>query len=111
MVSAVQHDEMILALDDLKNLVPLSLSGINTSGVMGTNVEEDNLLVSSLVKILKHAIEIETFGVVIKVTVRLLLKTNAAWDCVMNRPCRRGSKNFSTLDGVELGKELKAKSQ
>ena len=47
---------MILALNNFKNLAPLLVGWVNTSRVVGTDVKENDLLISSLIEVLKHAI-------------------------------------------------------
>lgn len=73
LVSAVEEDEVVLALDNFENLLPLSLSRVDTSGIVCAHVQEDDLLVSSLIEILEHSIEVKTLSLGIKVAVRFLL--------------------------------------
>jgi hypothetical protein len=93
---------MILALNNFKNLSPLCLSRINTSWIVSTNVKENNLLIWSLIKVLKHTIEIKTLGLGIEIAIRFLLKTYTAWNCVVNGPSWGWCINFSSLHWVEL---------
>ena len=98
---------MILALYNFKNLAPLLIGWVNTRRVVGTDVKKNNLLICSLIEVLKHAIQVETLSLIIEVTVSLLLEANSAWDCVVNRPCRSRSEYLSSLHWVELLEEFK----
>ena len=102
---------MLLAFNYFKDLFPLSLSWVNTSWVMRTDVQENNLLIGSVIKILKHSVDIKTLSLLAEVAVSLLLQADTSWNCVVNWPCGGWCVDLSSLDWVELSKELKSKTE
>jgi hypothetical protein len=64
---------MALSLYYIKDLSPLCITWVNSGRVMGTYVQKNNLLIWCLVKILKHAINVKTFGLLREISVGLLL--------------------------------------
>lgn len=77
---------MTFAFDNLQNLFPLILRGIAASGVVSTNMEYNNLLIVSLVKVLEHTLKIETLLSLVIVPIVLPFKSSFLTDTTVRRP-------------------------
>jgi len=69
LVSSVKEGEKIILGADSGDISPLSLGGVDTSGVMGTGVEEDNRSRLGVSEILKHSVDVESLGLGVEVSV------------------------------------------
>ena len=92
-------------LGQLGDLLPLLLRGINTSGIVGTGVEEDHGLLGGSLEILNQTLEVKSTGLGIIVSVVLDLNARVIEDGDVVSPGWVGDIN--SLGGlVELGQEL-----
>ena len=82
----VEGGEELLSLDNLENLLPLGLSGVDSSWVVGTDVEHDNGVVLSGVKVFLQALEVEALGLLAVVAVILPFVADEVSDCSMDGP-------------------------
>ena len=103
LVSSVEEGVKLLALANISNLLPLGLSRVNTSRVMGAGVEKDARARLSVVEISNHALDIETLGLLVEVAVLANLDTGGLEDRVVVAPGW-----VAHIEGArpELGKEL-----
>ena len=62
LVGSVEEGEKVVLGTDVSDHSPLFLSGINTSRVVGTSVEEDNRSRLGVSEILKHSVDVESLG-------------------------------------------------
>lgn len=99
---------MLLSLNEIKDLLPLFLGWVNTSGVVSADVQEDNAFVLCAVQVLHQASEVESLGLLVEVAVLLAFHSYSVGDGLVDWPCGVGHVNFSALDWVELRKEFKA---
>jgi hypothetical protein len=111
LVSRVEGGEELLALDNLKDVLPLTLSGVNTGGVVSAHVEHHHGVVSGVLEILLHALEVETLGSRVIVSVVLPLVADKIGDGSMNGPGRVGDKEIDILVGVPLAEEGEAEAK
>lgn len=88
LVGSVEEGEKVVLGTDISDHSPLFLSGINTSRVVGTSVEEDDRSRLGLGEIFKHSSDVETLGLGIKVSVLVDSKSSSSKDRVMVSPGR-----------------------
>ena len=91
--------------------MPLSLSWVDSSGVMGAYVEHDNGVVLASVQVLLHALKVQTFSLSVVVAAVLPLVANKVGDGSVNGPGRVGDKEVNVLVRVPRGEELKAEAE
>ena len=104
LVSHVEESEVTLLLHDIANLAPLSLSRVNTSGVVSTGVKQDNAALGSRLDILDQTLKVQTDGVLVVVAVLLDLKARVLEDSVVVGPAGVGQVNLLRA-GVEALEE------
>lgn len=106
-VSSIEDDNMVLLLAELADLVPLLVSGINTSGVVSTGVEHEGGVVGGLVDIVHHTGEVEGGTSGVEVTVFRGVHTTVSENGVLVSPGGVGESNIVGDVAVvqELGKE------
>ena len=105
LVSGVESREQLLALDDLKNLLPLSVARVDTSRVVGADVEHHDGVVLGCLKISLKAIEVEALSLRRVVAVLLPVVANKASNSPVDGPCGSGDKEVNILVGVPLAEE------
>lgn len=87
LVSTIKSSEMAFGLHNFQNLLPLVSGWILSSWVVSTRMQNDNLFIFSVSKILEHAINIKTsrFSIVISIVLpsetSLLSNTSMCWPC------------------------------
>ncbi len=103
LVSYIEVWEEVIFLHYLSNFVPLLWGWVNTSRVVGTSVEEDNGAWLGVGKILQHAIEVQTLGLGVKVSIFSDFKTCSLEDLGVVSP-----GGFALIDGSvsELSQEI-----
>ena len=116
LVSSVEEGEKIILGADSGDLSPLFLGGIDTSGVMGTGVEEDNRSGLGFSEILEHSVDVESLGLGVEVSVLVDLEADSSKDRVMVTPGRvadinRGvselpQERSKDVEGTGSGKSL-----
>lgn len=104
LVGHIEEDEVSLLLTDLRDLLPLLLGGINSSGVVSADVEQEDRASRSVINIRQHTVLIQTNGVGIVVTVRLNVKASILSDGDVITPGRIGQ-----VDILVLGQEAAQK--
>ena len=105
LIGRVESGEQLFALDNLKDVFPLRVGGVNTSRVVGTDVEHDDRVVLGIVKIFLHAFEIESLGNRVVVAVIFTSESGKIGDSSVNRPGGVGYKEIDVLVLVPLLKE------
>lgn len=98
LVGHIEEGEVLLLLDDLGDLHPLLLSGVNASRVVCACVEEDNAALGHLLEVLDQAIVVKANGVLVVVPVLLDLQAGVLEDGVV--VCPRGVRD---IDGLIAG--------
>lgn len=110
LVGHVEERKVILLLDDIRDLLPLLLAGVDTSRVVSTSVEEEGAAVRSSLHIGEKTLKVKTNGVLVVVAVLLDLKTGVVEDGLVVSP--RGSGNVDLLlAGEKLGEESSADTE
>src|SRR5687768_15024481 len=69
LVGRVEESNVLLLLHDLANLAPLGLSGVNSSWVVSTSMEQDNALRRSSLDILEQTLKVQSNGILVVVAV------------------------------------------
>ena len=111
LVGRVESGEHLLSLDDLKDFLPLGISGVDTSRVVGTHVEHDDGVVLSSIEILLQAFEIKSLGLGVIVAVVLPVVTNEIGDGPVDGPGRVGDQEVDILVRVPLAEEGETKTE
>jgi hypothetical protein len=62
LVGGVEGREELLGLDDVEDLAPLILGGVDTSWIVGADVEHDDGVVLGGLKVSLESFEVETLG-------------------------------------------------
>jgi len=86
LVGRVETAEKVFGLDNIHNFVPLLRGGVNTGGVVSTDVEEHDRFVLHGLHVLEHALEIESLGLLVVVTVVVPLETGEFGEVAMEGP-------------------------
>ena len=86
LISIVETRVKVLTLDNFKNVLPLSLSRINTSWVVSTRVEKNERVIFCCVQIFLETIEVESLGRWVIVSVVFILITSNFSEFSMKRP-------------------------
>lgn len=100
---------MLLLLDELGELLPLLGGGVDTGGVVGTGMEENDRSLGHGLDVLLHGLKVETNSLGVKVAVLLCLEAGTLGDGVVVAP--GGVGDVDGLAGVVLGKELHADAE
>jgi hypothetical protein len=93
LVGGIEEGEKIILGADSGDLSPLFLSGVNTGGVVGTSVEEDNRSRLGLGEIFKHSSDVETLGLGVEVSVLVAGEADGSEDRVVVTPGRVADVN------------------
>lgn len=110
LVGHVEEGEVALLLDDIRDLLPLLLAGVNTSGVVGASVEEEDAAVGGSLDISNQTLKVEADGALVVVAVLLNLETGVVEDGLVVSP-RGGGDVDLLLAGEELGEESSTNSE
>lgn len=94
----VEEREVLLLLDEVAELLPLSLGGINTGRVVCTSVQQDDGTLGRSLDIRLHTLKVESNGRLVKVLVLLDLQSRVFSDWDVVTPCRGGE-----IDGLGSG--------
>jgi hypothetical protein len=86
LIGGIEEWIKLSLLADDSDLLPLSESWINTSGVVSASVEEDSGTWSGLSKISDHAVEVETLGFLIEVSILSDLEARGCENFVVVSP-------------------------
>jgi len=105
LIGRVESGEQLFALNNLEDVLPLRVGGVNTGGVVGADVEHDNRVVFGIVKIFLHAFEVETLGGWVVIAVVFTRESGKICDSSVNRPGGVGYKEIDVLVLVPLLKE------
>jgi hypothetical protein len=110
LVGHVEERVVASLLDGVAQLPPLSLGRVDTSGVVGASVEQEDAALGSSLDVGKHALEVEANGVLVIVSVLLDLEAGILEDGAVVGP--RGGGNVDLLGtGVESLEEGSANSE
>lgn len=110
LVGHVEEGEVALLLDDIRDLLPLLLTGVNTSGVVGAGVEEEDTAVGGSLDIGNQTLKVEANGALVVVAVLLNVETSVVEDSLVVSP-RGGGDVDLLLAGEELGEESSANTE
>ena len=101
LVGAIEDDTAVVGLDGIRDLLPLFLGGIDTSGVVSTGVEEEGGLGGSRLDSLEDAVHVQVV-VGIEVGVLLVGNTSGVEDTEVVGPGGVGDEDvFVTLDVLQ----------
>lgn len=104
LVGHVEEGEVVLLLHDIANLAPLSLGGVNTGGVVGTGVQEDDALLGGGLDVGDQTLEVKTNGLLVVVAVLSDLEAGVREDSLVVGPTGVGKVDLLRA-GVELLQE------
>lgn len=110
LVGHVEEGEVALLLDDIADLAPLLLGGVNTGGVVSASVEQDDAVLGSGLDIGDQALKVQTNGVLVVVAVLLDLKARVLEDGVVVGPAGVGEVDLLRV-GVEALEERTTDAQ
>ena len=96
---------MILSLYDVQNLFPLFWIGVNTSRIMGANMQKNDGVVLCILEVFSQALKIKTFCVRVIITIRLPFLSNYFNKSSVKRPCRVWSEDVDIFVWVPISKE------
>ena len=96
LVGAIEDDVVVLGLDGVRDLLPVVLGGVDTSGVVGAGVEEEGRAGRSLSDGLEDGVHIESLGLGVEVLVGRSLETGSLEDTKVVGPGGEGD-----VDSVE----------
>ena len=99
LVGGIEEGEVALGGHDLGNLAPLGGRSIDTGGIVGAGMEEDNGALGGITKGLLHAVKVEALGLLVEVRVLGDGQTDVAEDLVVVGPCW-----VAEVDGGLLGR-------
>ena len=86
LVGHIEEGEVSLVLDDLADLLPLLLGRVNTGGVVGAGMEQEDATLGSGLDVGNQALEVEADGVLVVVAVLLDLEAGIAEDGLVVGP-------------------------
>lgn len=104
LVSHVEEGKVALLLHNIRDLLPLLLAGVNTSGVVSAGVEKEDTAVGGSLDVSNQTLEVEADGLLVVVTVLLNFKTGVVEDSLVVSPRRLRDVDL-LLAGEELGEE------
>lgn len=110
LVGHVKEGEVLLLLQDIADLAPLSLGGIDTGGVVCASVKQDDAALGGGLDIGDHALEVEADGLLVVVAVLSNVDTGVGEDSLVVGPARVGEVDLLGA-GVELLEESTANAQ
>lgn len=110
LVGHVEEGKVLLLLDDIRDLLPLLLGGINTSRVVGASVEKEDTALRGSLDVSNHTLEVETDGLLVVVAVLLDLKTGVVEDGFVVGPRRLRDVDL-LLTREELGEESSSNTE
>lgn len=109
LVGHVEEGEVALLLEDLSNGSPLLWGGINTGGVVGAGVQENDRAVVGVAEVLDEAVKVQGNVLLVVVSVGNGLDASLAEDSLVVGP--GGVREEDLLLGEELGNELSADTE
>lgn len=110
LVGHVEEGKVALLLHDVGNLAPLVLSRVDTSGVVGASMEQDDAVAGGGLKVGNQALEVKTNGVLVVVTVLLNFQARVLEDGIVVGPAGGGEIDLLRA-GVEALEESTTNSQ
>ena len=111
LVGRVEGAEVVLRLDNVEDVFPLIGGGVNTGGVVGANVQENDRVVLGVLKILSEAVKVETLGLGVVVAVLLPLLAGDIDKTLVKRPCGSRDQDIDVLVGVPVGEHLETDTE
>ena len=97
LVGHVEEGVVVALLDGVGDLHPLLLGRVDTGGVVGAGVEQDNAALGHGLDVGDHAIEVEANGVLVVVPVLLDLEAGVLEDSGVVRP-----RGVGDVDGLRV---------
>lgn len=104
LVGHVEEGEVVLLLHNIADLAPLGLGRVDTSGVVGASVEQDDALLGGGLDIGDQTLEVKTDGLLVVVAVLGDLETGVGENGLVVGPAGVGEVDLLRA-GVELLKE------
>ena len=111
LVCAVKSTEEVLGLDDIKDVLPLGISWVNTSWVVGTHMEHHERVVLGSLDVSHHAIVVESLCLWVEVSVLLELISCDSGKSTMDGPCGGWHKEVDILVLIPVREESKSKTE
>jgi hypothetical protein len=90
LVGHVEESKVALLLDNIADLAPLLLAGVNTRWVVSASVQQDNAVLGGSLQVSNETVKVETDGVLVVVTVCTNLQTRVLEDRVVVGPAGSG---------------------
>lgn len=110
LVGHVEEGEVAVSLDDLADLLPLLLGGVDAGRVVGAGVEEEDAALGGGLDVGNHALEVEADGVLVVVAVLFNLEAGVGEDGLVVSP-RGGGDVDLLVAAVELLEEGSADAE
>jgi hypothetical protein len=104
LISHVEEGEVVLLFHDIADLAPLGLGRVDTGGVVGAGVEQDDALLGGGLDVGDQTLEVEADGLLVVVAVLSDLETGIREDGLVVGPARVGEVDLLGA-GVELLEE------
>lgn len=104
LVGAVEEGEVVLLAHNLGDLLPLLLGRVNTSGVVGAGVEDEDGALRGVLESRLHALPVKALGLLVEVGVCGNIETDVLEDLVVVDPGRVRHVD-SPAASEELGQE------
>jgi hypothetical protein len=104
LVSHIEEGEVTLLLDNIRDLLPLLLARVNTSGVVSTSVEKEDTAVGGRLDVSNQTLKVEADGLLVIVAVLLNLKAGVVEDGLVVSPRRLRDVDL-LFTREELGEE------
>lgn len=108
LISGIEEWIKLSLLADGSDLLPLGESWVNTSGVVSAGVEEDSRSWSGIFEVSDHAVEVETLGFLVEVSILSDLEASSAENFVVVSPSWVANVNWGWS---ELAEEITNDSQ
>mmetsp|Transcript_50735 Transcript_50735/g.58172 ORF Transcript_50735/g.58172 Transcript_50735/m.58172 type:complete len:275 (-) Transcript_50735:375-1199(-) len=111
LVSVIEQDKVFLLLDHLSDFVPLFMSGVNTSRIVSTEMQQNNGMLGSFLERSQHTVEVESTGGRIIIIVEFEFHIRSGNTILMVSPGRVGQQNREIFVRVIMTKEFESHSQ
>lgn len=90
LVCHIEEGVMLLLFDDIGDLPPLLFGGVNAGGVVRASMQQDDRVIRRRLEILDHAVEVQTNGFLVVVSVLCDLQARVLEDGVVVGPAGVG---------------------
>lgn len=102
---------MALGLDDVKEVLPLGGSWVDSSWVVGAHVQENDTVVLGVLQVFGETCEVEALGLGVVVTVVLPFSANNFDNSSVEWPGRVWNENVNVFVGIPVSEELETETE